>query len=194
MKLPTKEVIAACNLIEQLLQRKRLLIKILIIIYSVHVRCIVTCVQTVPGCFFSYRLLSAQDDCRTLLSDLSFCPHCMVVLRPASESATLASSYSFNQHFSPHRQPQPAVSRTLMSWESQARPSCTSCCSFFFLLFTPQQSGRIHCTAKLLPVRYIVHARLADRVEVILKVLNVTILYYCLVIFDILFDREVSYW
>lgn len=92
--------------------------------------------QTVHSCFFSYRSLPAWPDHGALLSDPSSCPHCMVVLCPASESATYASSCSFNQQFSPHGQPRPATFCTLMSRESQAR---TSRSSFFLLLSSCSQ-------------------------------------------------------
>lgn len=99
----------------------------------------------------SYGSLPAWADRRTLLSDPSSCPHCMVVLGPASESATFVSSYSFNQQFSPHGQPQPATSCTLMSQESQTRPSCSSHCSFLSS-FTHHIRVGVH-TAKLQPMK-----------------------------------------
>lgn len=85
--------------------------------------------QTVHGCFFSYGSLPTWADHSALLSDLSSCPHCMVVLGLALESVTLTSSSGFNQQLSPHGQPQTAASCTLMSRESQARPSRSSHCS-----------------------------------------------------------------
>lgn len=90
---------------------------------------VTTAVSIVHGCFFSYGSLPACSDHHILLSDLSSCPHCTAVSVPASKSATFASSSSFNQHFSPHGQPQPVVYCTLMSRESRARPSLRSHCS-----------------------------------------------------------------
>lgn len=84
----------------------------------------------------------------------------MLVLGLALESVTLASSSGFNQQLSPHGQPQTAASCTLMSRESQARPSRSSHCSF--LSSFSQQKPH--------PMKHVCCARLADKVENILKV------------------------
>lgn len=118
--------------------------------------------QTVHGCFFSYGSLLAHADHRAPVSDLSSCLHCMVVLGPASESATLAGSYGFNQQFSPRGQPWPAASCTLMSPESQAGPSHNLCCSS---LPSSSQHSRNSRTYRTTSSDAHHCARLVDRIE-----------------------------
>lgn len=58
--------------------------------------------KVVPSHIIAESSLPARLACNTVLSDLSSCLHCVVVSGLARESATFASSSSFNQHFTPH--------------------------------------------------------------------------------------------